>query len=116
MHCASENCKPTLLEAVWEMIRHELQARQRQVIEEIRQYPPPIPACDAQFNYLLEQRDEIARELDRLHETTARGVSSTDALALIGKFIASSSYLDQEAKLRVAAALAARPSYSLGNG
>lgn len=37
--------------------------RQRQAVEKrIRRYPPPIPACDAQFNFLLEERDRLCRE------------------------------------------------------
>jgi len=36
--------------------------------EEISSYPPPIPACDEQFNYLLEKRDQLLRELARLKQ------------------------------------------------
>jgi hypothetical protein len=34
--------------------------------EEIRSYPTPIPACDAQFNHLLELRRLLHEELERL--------------------------------------------------
>jgi hypothetical protein len=33
---------------------------------EIRSYPTPIPRCDAQFNYLVEQRDRLSRVLTDL--------------------------------------------------
>jgi hypothetical protein len=33
---------------------------------EIRSYPTPIPRCDAQFNYLVEQRDSLSRLLTDL--------------------------------------------------
>ena len=29
--------------------------------DEIGSYPAPIPACDAQFNYLLGQRDKLSK-------------------------------------------------------
>jgi hypothetical protein len=48
----------------------QLEARKAQVLAEIRSYPPPIPACDAQFNYLLEQRDQLSVALNRLHQLT----------------------------------------------
>ena len=44
----------------------QLEAEQRRINEEIKLYPHPIPACDAQFNYLLEERTRIAQELARL--------------------------------------------------
>ena len=45
-----------------------LEAKKSQIVEEIHNYPPPIPACDAQFNYLLEQRDWLRVELNRLNQ------------------------------------------------
>lgn len=43
-----------------------LEAELARTYEEISNYPPPIPACDEQFNYLLEKRDQLLRELARL--------------------------------------------------
>ncbi len=43
--------------------RKRLVAEKARIAEEIRSYPAPIPACDAQFNYLLERRAEIDRAL-----------------------------------------------------
>lgn len=34
--------------------------------DEIRNYPTPIPRCDAQFNHLVEQRDRLSRFLNEL--------------------------------------------------
>jgi hypothetical protein len=51
-----------------ESARKALQAQKQRTDEEIRSYPRPIAACDLQFNYLLEERARIARELGRLHE------------------------------------------------
>ena len=44
-------------------IRNQLEQQRVRIQEEIANYPPPITACDAQFNHLLEQRSRIAREL-----------------------------------------------------
>lgn len=41
----------------------QLIAEKARIEEEIRNYPAPIPACDAQFNYLLERRAEIESAL-----------------------------------------------------
>ena len=43
-----------------------LEVERNRVCAEIASYPPPIPACDEQFNHLLEERDRISRELSRL--------------------------------------------------
>ncbi|MEO5677564.1 MAG: hypothetical protein ABIQ84_08455 [Usitatibacter sp.] len=47
-------------------LRASLEARRRQLDEEIRAYPTPIPRCDAQFNFLMEERSRIVRELEAL--------------------------------------------------
>ncbi len=47
-------------------LRASLEARRKQLDEEIRAYPTPIPRCDAQFNFLMEERTRIVRELEAL--------------------------------------------------
>lgn len=49
----------------------QLEAHKAQLIREIRNYPPPIPACDAQFNYLLEKRDHLSLNLNRLYQLSS---------------------------------------------
>ncbi len=49
-----------------ERLRAQLRQEREQVLAELRAYPPAVPACDAQFNYLLEQRDRLGRALGRL--------------------------------------------------
>ena len=71
-------------------IRDLLQTQRTQTIAAIRNYPPPIPACDAQFNYLLEKRDRLTVELNRLNK-----IEKVDALI---DFIASSVYISAEIK------------------
>jgi cell division protein FtsB len=75
-----------------------LEKRRRQVAEEISRYPPPIPACDAQFNYLLEARRGIARELARLEDARAGALSKHDLTAFIRRLIEASAYLDEDAR------------------
>jgi hypothetical protein len=53
-------------------------------VEEIRAYPFPIPACDAQFNRLLELRRLLPEELARLD------AASRDAGASIEAFVCAS--------------------------
>ena len=50
----------------WDSLRHGLEALATSVATEIRAYPRPITACDAQFNHLLELRRLVPLELQRL--------------------------------------------------
>lgn len=45
--------------------------------EEIGNYPAPIPACDAQFNYLLDERSRISAELRRIDALISKSRSGT---------------------------------------
>jgi len=71
---------------VWQRIRLHLESERDRIHREIRDYPTPIPRCDAQFNHLLEQRASIARELQRC-EHVAASWNSADASLLIEAFI-----------------------------
>lgn len=46
--------------------KSQLEKVKSQINKEIGNYPPPIPACDAQFNYLLEKRSNISRTLKQV--------------------------------------------------
>lgn len=85
-----------LMDSVWEGISEHLENERHQVNEEIKNYPPPIAACDAQFNYLLEERARIAQELDRLKALAREGLTRTADLTRISEFIASSNYIKGE--------------------
>ena len=50
----------------WTDLKTYLEHKQAEVQAEIEQYPAPIPACDQQFNYLLEQRGLLRQELYRV--------------------------------------------------
>ena len=53
--------------------RARLEGERRRIQEEISRYPAPIAGCDEQFNYLLERRSEVRRELARLVEEESLG-------------------------------------------
>ena len=50
----------------------QIEADRVRLNEEIRSYPSPIPACDAQFNYLLEEKKHTSRKQDLLKEIAER--------------------------------------------
>jgi hypothetical protein len=56
------------LNPAWRGIRSRLAEERDRICQEIRDYPTPIPRCDAQFNHLLEQRDSLARVLQRVDQ------------------------------------------------
>ena len=47
----NEQTELTVLESLCKVIKDRLESERHRVNEEIRNYPAPIPACDAQFNY-----------------------------------------------------------------
>jgi len=86
------NRQMDLIKSVWQRIRTCLEIKKQQIYEEIKNYPHPIPACDQQFNFLLEQRARLSRELARMDETLTD--SGTDCIAMIKEMIQSSSFID----------------------
>ncbi len=71
-------------ESEWRSLRLRLEALKETVGEELRSYPPPVPACDGQFNRLLELRRLLPRELARLD------LAANDESITIEDFIRSS--------------------------
>lgn len=47
-------------------LRASLEARRKVLDDEIRAYPTPIPRCDAQFNFLMEERARIVAAIEAL--------------------------------------------------
>jgi len=52
----------------WHATRSRLVAEKAKVARAIAAYPAPIPACDEQFNHLLERRRTLTEEIDRLDQ------------------------------------------------
>ena len=71
---AAERVK-TEREAGFGAARARLEAERKRIQAEISAYPAPIAGCDEQFDYLLERRSQVRRELARLvaEERVRRG-------------------------------------------
>jgi len=63
----------------WDSLRRRIEALAAGVAMEIRAYPRPITACDAQFNHLLELRRLLPLELQRLAAMADNPASTIDA-------------------------------------
>lgn len=70
------------------------------VRDEISQYPAPIPACDAQFNYLLKVRDALSSELARVRELMGQDTCENSRTS-IEAFLNSSTCLGDTAKTEI---------------
>lgn len=77
----------------WDALQARLEHMQEAVAAEIRTYPPPIPACDAPYNHLLERRAALSAALARL-DAAREGGSST-----LESFVAGLPGLDGDGRL-----------------
>jgi hypothetical protein len=87
-------------------VKRELEAAGRRVNEEIGTYPAPIPACDAQFNYLLEQRRKIAGELNRVETLLAQRQTEAVEARVLADLVARASIIDEKLAARLTDAMA----------
>ena len=107
-----ESCSPTKpqtagAQEIWQDIRAQLENKQQRIIGEISNYPAPRPACDADFNHLLEERARISDELNRLH--AAASAASANIRKSIEEFMAASGYLDDTGQQRIKLLIAKLP-------
>jgi hypothetical protein len=86
-------------------IRDRLAAAKASIKDELRNYPQPITACDAQYNHLAEARRALSSDLARLEEIVRRGAQQ-DSRAAIDGFLRSSAYIDDAAADKILAGLA----------
>lgn len=70
----------------------------RRVRDEIRNYPGPIPACDAQFNHLLEEREALTSEIGRVRDLMAGEPGSRDVAVAIDEYLTVTTCLSDAAK------------------
>jgi hypothetical protein len=84
------------LESMRNEIRLHLEDLRRALAAEIRNYPTPIPRCDAQFNHLYEQQARLARDLERIGAIAGKSLKREDAIDLIERFVASTLYTDED--------------------
>jgi hypothetical protein len=92
------------VEGIWNRIREYLETKRNQILEDIVNYPPPIPACDQHYNYLLEQRVTISQELRRLNTLFQDRSAGQDEIKLIDEFLTASAYIHDEAAQHIRAA------------
>lgn len=98
------------IEFVWKIIKEHLEKEKLRIYDEIRNYPPPIPACDAQFNHLLEERRRISQELAQLEQLARQDLTSEQHRQSIDQFIGSSSFVNHEAAREIRSRLKERRS------
>jgi hypothetical protein len=80
------------IQSAWNRIRTELEQEKGRIYEQIGHYPPPIAACDQQFNHLLDQQKQILQELARLNEAENESLNTGDPFKVVDHFIRSSPY------------------------
>lgn len=85
-----------LLEALRLELRDHLAGAKQSIDDEIRSYPKPIPRCDAQFNFLYEQRSRIAQLLERLDATSNPDASRRELIDVVGDFVTSAPLLESQ--------------------
>lgn len=83
-------------DALWRQIQRHLQDEKVRLFQEIRSYPPPITACDAQFNGLLEERATVLRILGEVAGMGKQGGSRSEQIELLGALLSSSPHLKGE--------------------
>lgn len=88
------------METVWWEIRTYLEEKKNRIYDEILHYPPPIPACDVQFNYLLAERARLTAELNRLRELAGQSANEAEAARLLQEFIANCEDIEAAAAAR----------------
>jgi hypothetical protein len=88
---------------LWEQIAAHLEAQRLKTIRAIQNYPPPITACDQQFDYLLAERDQISAELRRAGELAASPVEYPSGII---EFLRTSPRLDDSLRQQLLAAVA----------
>lgn len=86
----------------WKRIRSLLKSKWDRVQEQIRQYPTPIPACDADFNAFLQEREQLSEELGRLDRAMERAAPD-DAASAIDEFLRTSRFFTDAEKRQITA-------------
>lgn len=82
------------MELLWQRIAVVLEETRLKIQSEIRQYPMPIPACDAHFNWLLEERGRLTDAIERTRLAGGDDAAVALALASITACSGDSNYMD----------------------
>lgn len=89
---------PAQGQVIWQAIKRSLEAKRDEVYAEIYSYRPPIPACDVQFNFLIEVRARVAQELSHLQSLGKQNLPAAELLSQLDEFLEASTALTEEAK------------------
>jgi hypothetical protein len=97
-------------------LRDYLVRARKSVDDEIRTYPTPIPRCDAQFNFVYEQRSRLSELLNPLNAALDHGNAPIDFVRAMAAFMAAppgESLEERDLRKRIAANLSAASGLSL---
>ena len=86
---SSNSGRAACLESLCLELRHFLGSVKKSVNEEIHAYPTPIPRCDAQFNFLYEQRARLGHILARVETISAHSDITGEFVDTLAEFVAS---------------------------
>ncbi len=78
------------------MFKDQLEKVKIRVNKKIGNYPPPIPACDVQFNYLPEERSNISMEIKRVDNLLTKCQTSIVDIETIEDLIKTSNQIDDD--------------------
>jgi hypothetical protein len=97
------------LAQIWQEIRQVLEAEKQRIFQEIHYYPPPIPACDVQFNSLLAERASVLQAMGRVDGLLKQRLPAEDLASLLNEFMRTSPYVNSELAERIRHSLIAWP-------
>lgn len=92
----------TIREPALDEVSRALRRERDRLEDEVLAYPRPIPACDVQFNTLLEQRAAATAEYTRWEALRTRAPVDREELC---EFLRSSVTLADDAKKRLLGSL-----------
>lgn len=100
------------MQAIGVELRDYLVRARASADQEIRTYPTPIPRCDAQFNFVYEQRSRLTELVNMLNAALDREEPESKLASIIAAFVASSPLSDsiEERELRRRLAAVGSPS------
>lgn len=84
------------IQSAWMEVRTHLENLKKDIYNKIQSYPAPIPACDQQFNYLLEERTKVSLEIRKLNQ-----VSHEDHIGPIQEFIKNSPLINDQLEKKI---------------
>jgi len=84
--------------------KNQLEEAKIRANKEIGNYPSPIPACDVQFNYLLEERSKISEALKRVDTLLTKCQTEIVEIESIEQLIKTLNQIDDSMAARLRAA------------